>query len=164
MSADDGRAGVRIREGVPADAATLTRFNVAMARETEEKALDPDVVSAGVDALMENPDKGLYFVGERDGTVVGSLMITTEWSDWRNGDFWWIQSVFVEPAHRRTGVFHALYEHARALAERKPDVCGLRLYVDRENEAARNTYARVGMGETPYRLYEAEFDSGGGHS
>ncbi len=145
-----------IRTATDADVPTLAAFNVAMARETEDKALDPDTVRAGVQALLDDPTRGFYLVAERDGEVVGSLMITTEWSDWRNGDFWWVQSVYVRPEARRQGVYSALYAQVKARAAEKthPPVCGIRLYVERTNTAARQAYRALGMVETGYRLYE----------
>ncbi|MDF1702208.1 MAG: GNAT family N-acetyltransferase, partial [Planctomycetota bacterium] len=103
----------------------------------------------------ERPAHGFYLVAERSGTTAGSLMITPEWSDWRGGFFWWIQSVYVAPDHRRTGVYRALYDQVQAYAQEADDVIGIRLYVERENEGAREVYRRLGMEETPYRLYES---------
>ena len=128
-----------------------------MARETEEKEVSTEVAEAGVAGLFERPGAGFYVVAERGGEVAGSLMVTPEWSDWRNGWFWWVQSVYVRPEHRRAGIYRALYEHVRLDAAGTPDVCGLRLYVERENEGARAVYQRLGMEETSYRLYEETF-------
>jgi len=143
-----------VRTATSDDIDTLARFNEAMAQETEDKALDPDTVRAGVEAMFDDPTRGFYLVAVRDETVVGSLMITTEWSDWRNGVFWWIQSVYVRPEARRTGVYTALHRAVRKRARATEDVCGLRLYVERGNEAARETYETRGMTATSYRLYE----------
>ena len=145
---------MRIRVATPDDAATLVEFNVAMARETESKQLLPEVIGAGVRALLANPACGFYVVAEEDGRLVGSLMITKEWSDWRNGDFWWIQSVYVRPEARRRGVFRSLYRHVQALAAADPGVCGFRLYVERENAAAQETYGALGMKPTRYLVFE----------
>ncbi|MFP4227818.1 MAG: N-acetyltransferase family protein [Salinivenus sp.] len=145
---------VTVRPATVNDRDTLTRFNVAMAEETEDKPLDPDTVRAGVDGIFESPSRGFYLIAERDDRVVGSLMITPEWSDWRNGAFWWIQSVYVRPDARRTGVYTALHRDVRQRAAAKEEVCGLRLYVERGNEPARATYERLGMTQTSYRLYE----------
>ena len=129
-----------------------------MAMETEHKRLDPDTVRQGVRAVLEEPARGCYFIAERDpGEPVGTLMLTHEWSDWRNGNWWWIQSVYVDPAHRRSGVYRALYDHVHALAQATPDVCGLRLYVERENANAQRTYESLGMSDAGYAIYEAEF-------
>jgi len=145
---------VTIRRATIDDAETLARFNEAMARETEDKVLDPDTVRAGVQAVFDKPDQAFYLVAERDGEVVGSLMITTEWSDWRNADFWWIQSVYVRPEARRTGVYRAMHRDVRRRAREAADVCGLRLYVEQGNAAAQATYEKMGMAEPPYRMYE----------
>src|SRR3546814_16753728 len=118
-----------------------------MALETEHKRLEPGTVRAGIDAGTADPAKARDFVAaDGDGAPVGTLMLTREWSDWRNGDWWWIQSVYVVPASRRRGMFAALYRHAEALARATPGVIGLRLYVDGGNQVARRTYAAVGMG------------------
>lgn len=144
----------RIRTATPDDAATIAGFNAAMAQETEGKPLDPDTVRAGVDRLIDDPSRGFYLVAEQAGTVVGSLMITTEWSDWRNGTFWWVQSVYIRPEARRQGVYSALYRAVKERAAAAGTVCGIRLYVERSNAVARQTYQALGMTETSYRLYE----------
>ena len=113
-------------------------------------------MSRGVQHLLSTPTAGFYLVATQGDQPVGSLMITTEWSDWRNGTFWWIQSVYVPPEARRRGVYRALYEQVQALAATEPGVCGFRLYVERENAAARATYTSLGMSETSYRLYETD--------
>ena len=136
------------------DAPVLVEFNAAMALETEQKALLPDVVGAGVRSLLGNPASGFYVVAEKDQRVVGSLMITKEWSDWRNGTFWWIQSVYVRPEVRRQGVYKLLYRHVQALAANDPAVCGFRLYVERENARAQATYRALGMKQTRYLVFE----------
>ena len=147
-------ADVRIRAALPADRPLLVRFAIAMARETEGKELDADTLERGVAALLADPRKGRTFVLEETGAAVATLMLTTEWSDWRNGWFWWIQSVYVEPASRGRGHYRRLHEHVRALAAAQPDVYGLRLYVERENAGAQATYRALGMHETHYRLFE----------
>ena len=136
------------------DAPVLAEFNIAMARETEGKRLLPPVVGAGVRRMLAEPALGFYLVAEAGGEVAGSLMVTTEWSDWRNGRFWWIQSVYVRPEWRRRGVFRALYRRLGETAENEPDVCGFRLYVERENAAAQATYRALGMDGTDYLLFE----------
>ncbi len=143
-----------IRRATVDDAETLARFNEAMARETEDKPLDPDTVRAGVRGVFDKPEQAFYLVAERDATVVGALMITTEWSDWRNADFWWIQSVYVRPEERRTGVYTALHRDVRQRARDAPDVCGLRLYVEQDNTEAQAAYEELGMTVPPYRMYE----------
>jgi ribosomal protein S18 acetylase RimI-like enzyme len=145
---------VNVRRADPRDAAALVEFNLAMARETESKELAPEVLSAGVRRFIERPHFGFYLVAEDGGRAVGSLMVTYEWSDWRDGLFWWIQSVYVLPTHRRRGVYRRLYEHVKQLAAAEPDVRGFRLYVEKENRAAQSTYERLGMSETHYLMYE----------
>jgi ribosomal protein S18 acetylase RimI-like enzyme len=147
-----------IRSALEADAPTIAEFNIAMALETEQKHLDPDTVERGVQNLLNQPDLGFYLIAEADQEVIGSLMITSEWSDWRNGLFWWIQSVYIKPEWRRKGVFVCLYEFIRGRARAEPGVCGLRLYVEQENTGAQMTYRKVGMEETYYRIYEEELD------
>ena len=144
----------RIREAGPADLDVLAGFAQAMARETEGKEIDDATLRPGVAALLADPALGRTFVVESKREVVASLMLTTEWSEWRNGLFWWIQSVYVDPAHRRRGFYRHLHEHVRALAAADPEVCGLRLYVERENHAAQATYRAIGMVETDYLLFE----------
>lgn len=128
-----------------------------MAEETESVRLDPAIIQAGVNGLLEDRSKGIYFVAEAEGRVVGQLMITYEWSDWRNGNLWWIQSVYVAPAFRRAGVFRALFEHVNSLARRQKDVRALRLYMHAENSHARQSYERLGMRATHYQVFELEF-------
>lgn len=132
-----------------------------MAHETEKRQLDIERVRQGVHALLTDPTKGAYFVAETEtnGTpaIVGQLLITCEWSDWRNGNFWWIQSVYVAEEFRGQGVFRALFDHVDQLAKSRKDVCGLRLYVDAHNDSARKTYERLGMKRTNYELFETDF-------
>ena len=148
---------IKIRDAVRADADTLIEFNMCMAKETEDKALDPKILTAGVNAVFENPAHGFYLVAEIDGDVAGALMVTTEWSDWRNGQFWLIQSVYVAPAFRRKSVFRALYEKVRERAGKSEQVCGCRLYVERENSTAQATYSQLGMTDAGYRVFEEMF-------
>ncbi len=125
-----------------------------MAWETEHKALDEATILRGVQRLIAQPQYGFYLLGEIDNTIAGTLMVTTEWSDWRNGLFWWIQSVYVAPQFRRQGVYRALYEQVKSLADQQPDVCGYRLYVEKDNLTAQTTYENLGMTKTDYLLYE----------
>jgi ribosomal protein S18 acetylase RimI-like enzyme len=143
-----------LRRGEQRDAATIARFNAQMAFETEGKELIPEVIGAGVQRLLDTPALGFYLVAEHEGRVIACLMITNEWSDWRNGLFWWIQSVYVEKDFRRRGVYRRMYEEVRAMAQRDAGVCGFRLYVEKDNEAAHATYSSLGMNETDYLLYE----------
>jgi len=146
-----------IRPAIVKDAETLERFNVSMAWETEAKTLEADRIKSGIEKIFADPDSGFYSVVEVDERVVAALMITTEWSDWRNGYFWWIQSVYVEPDYRGKGIFTSLYAYIKNMASSNDDVCGLRLYVEKENDRAQRTYLKAGMHETVYRLYEEEF-------
>lgn len=137
------------------DAETIARYNQAMAKETEDKSLDLDTLTAGVQRVFDEPGHGRYLVAESDeGGVVGCLMITYEWSDWRNGQVWWIQSVYVHPEHRRRGVFKKLYAAVRQLGTQAGGVCGYRLYVEQDNTRAQQTYRELGMTPTPYLIYE----------
>ena len=143
-----------IRKAQPRDADAIAAFNRAMALETEGKALIPELVGAGVRRLLADPSLGFYLVAEHEGQVVACLMVTNEWSDWRNGLFWWIQSVFVQKAWRRQGVYGSLYGHVQALAAAEPQVCGFRLYVEKDNVVAQQAYVALGMGATDYLIYE----------
>ncbi len=147
-----------IRRALLQDAAELVKFNISMARETEGVELVPEVIGAGVKAMIEDPQMGFYLVVELDNRIQASLMVTTEWSDWRNGMFWWIQSVYVRPAYRRQGLYRELYQRVKELAEQEPAVCGYRLYVERDNTGAQKTYQSLGMKEADYRLYEETFE------
>jgi ribosomal protein S18 acetylase RimI-like enzyme len=147
---------VRVRPATPDDAEFLVRGNAQLALETEELSLDLDRLRSGVHALFDDPARGFYLIAEVDGTRVGQMMITTEWSDWRNGVFWWIQSVYTVPEFRRRGVFRALYAQVQSEAFRHDGVCGLRLYVEAHNERAQSAYRRCGMRETGYRLFEVD--------
>lgn len=146
---------IEIRTAVVEDAPQLVGFNCAMARETEDIQLDPGVVTAGVNALFEHPERGFYVVADAGGRLAGSLMITNEWSDWRNGMFWWIQSVYVRPECRRRGVYRSLYRFVETMAGGDPEVCGFRLYVEQENHRAQQTYESLRMGRTRYLIYES---------
>ncbi|UZW60924.1 GNAT family N-acetyltransferase [Lysobacter enzymogenes] len=157
---------LRIRDAAPADCDLIAQWMLAMAWETEHKRLDPATVHAGVGAGLADPAKARYFVAMREAQTAGhetiavpagTLMLTREWSDWRNGEWWWIQSVYVDPTQRRQGVYDALHSHVAALAQADPAVIGLRLYVERENIAAQNTYRSQGMDESGYRIYESGF-------
>ena len=155
---------IRIRPGEPSDAETIALNNAALAAETEIVQLDRERALAGVRAVFDDPSRGFYLVAEAGGEVVGQLMITYEWSDWRNGVFWWIQSVYVAPDYRRHGVFRQLYEHTLGQARSDPGICGIRLYVEGENSRAQNTYEKLGMRRTGYQLYEVDFVLGASNS
>lgn len=149
---------ITIRAARADDAEALAAFNRGIALETEGLALRPEVVLAGVRAVFDEPSRGFYVVAEAAGEasveVVAALMITKEWSDWRCGEFWWIQSVYVAREWRRRGVYRRLYDYVRELATGDAHCCGFRLYVERENAAAKATYAAVGMHATGYEVYE----------
>lgn len=147
-----------VRRGTPADIDEIASFNIRMAKETENINLLPEVITQGVNNMINHPDRGFYLVvdaGHAENLeIAASLMVTTEWSDWRNGMFWWIQSVYVLPKWRRKGLYRLMYEKVKALADEDNNVCGFRLYVERENEVAQHTYAALGMKPTHYHLYE----------
>lgn len=143
-----------IRKAQASDAQTIIEFNIAMALETEDKVLKRSEIEPGVQGLFDHPEYGFYMVAESDGLIVGSLMITFEWSDWRNGVFWWIQSVYVRPEFRRKGVYRTMYNIIKDMAANDKSICGFRLYVERENVNAQMTYQSLGMEETHYKLYE----------
>ncbi|MBD8882261.1 MULTISPECIES: GNAT family N-acetyltransferase [Rhodanobacter] len=142
-----------IRPATAADIPALCAWNAAMALETEGLELDPKVLECGVRGVFEQPQRGFYLVAERDGVAVGGLMVTFEWSDWRNGDYWWIQSVYVVPEARRDGAFRALYAEVERRA-RAARAASLRLYVETENGRAQATYERQGMHRCHYEMYE----------
>jgi GNAT superfamily N-acetyltransferase len=152
-----------LRDAQPDDLDFLVRGNADMARETEGLELDPGLVLPGTRAVLQDASLGRYFVAESAGRPVGQLMLTYEWSDWRNGVFWWIQSVFVEPDCRKSGVFSALFRHVLELARSRPDVCGIRLYVDRANARAHGIYAHLGLHATNYDVMETVFRGPASH-
>ncbi len=143
-----------IRLATSDDVEVIAHFNEAMALETENKTLDPVTIRAGVQGLLNDPRRGYYLLAEIEDKVAGCLMITYEWSDWRNGLFWWIQSVYIASGFRRRGIFRQLYHHVQQQAESDPDICGLRLYVEADNQAAQRTYGSLGMKQTAYQLWE----------
>ncbi|MBX7220657.1 MAG: GNAT family N-acetyltransferase [Blastocatellia bacterium] len=144
---------ITLRRATDSDCEALIAFNQAMAQETEGKELAPEIISAGVANLLAHPQYGFYIVAEVNGAVAGGLMVTFEWSDWRNGLFWWIQSVYIKPEFRRMGLYRRLYAFVKELAAEK-NVCGFRLYVEKENRIAQQTYERLGMTESHYNMYE----------
>ena len=148
---------INIRRATLSDFAFIVESNVAMAWETEELALNDAVVRAGVGAVLADSSLGFYLVAEIDGNHAGQLMVTYEWSDWRNGLWWWIQSVYVRPEYRRRGVYSALHNHVAEAARSAGGVCGLRLYVEQENTVAQQVYQSLDMYPTRYYMYEVEF-------
>ncbi|MFM9905874.1 MAG: GNAT family N-acetyltransferase [Pyrinomonadaceae bacterium] len=147
---------MNIRVASVADARSLVEFNQAMALETEGKQLDAEVLRAGVDAVFGDEKKGFYVVAEIDGRIVGGLMVTYEWSDWRNAWFWWIQSVFIRPEARGQKIYTRLYDFVNEKAVERGNVCGFRLYVETQNLHAQQVYEAVGMNASHYLMYEDE--------
>lgn len=143
-----------VRPASLADAAVVCEFNRLLALESEGKTLDPALLEPGVRQALADDHKGRYFLAVLDDRIVGQLGITYEWSDWRNGWFWWIQSVYVRPEARRRGVFRSLFQHVLESANAEPHVIGIRLYVERENQAAHRTYESLGLELTTYEVME----------
>ncbi len=148
---------IDIRDATPDDASIIAAFNQRIAQETEGKLLDIETIRAGVTAVFEDSSKGRYWIAECDGEIIAQLLITYEWSDWRNGSVWWIQSVYVVPDFRRRGVFSHLYRTLESYAREAGDVCGIRLYVEKNNERALATYEALGMTGDNYLVMEAMF-------
>ena len=151
-----------IREATRSDLDLLVDFNTAMALETENRHLDRERLWAGTKSVLESNSQGVYLVGEvyrgaQSSQVVGQLLITYEWSDWRNANFWWIQSAYVHPDWRSQGVFRSLYQYVVQQARSRSDVCGLRLYVEQGNTTAQAVYDKLGLECTPYRILEVDF-------
>jgi len=142
------------REARRSDASAIIDFQIAMARETEDIELDRGVLTRGVEAVFDDSNLGCYFIAEHEGRVVGSLMITYEWSDWRNGLVWWIQSVYVIPEMRGKGIYAGLYRFIQSLVKDEGSIRGIRLYVDRRNVAAQEVYTRLGMNGEHYSVFE----------
>jgi GNAT superfamily N-acetyltransferase len=149
---DDER--IAIRPATIGDVAVIVEFNCALATETERLRLDPAILEKGVRALLADESKGRYFLAEVQGEIAGQIMHTREWSDWRNGDLWWIQSVYVRPEFRSKGVFRGLFKHLRDAAESDPSIVGLRLYVEDHNERAVAVYGRLGLKPGGYSVME----------
>jgi len=143
-----------IRAAVPTDIPTIVEFNCRLATETEGKTLDREIVTKGVTAALSDPHKGPYFVAEEYGQILGVSQITFEWSDWRNGWYWWLQSVYVRADSRGKGVFRALYDHICRLAKQDPGVLGLRLYVEIDNLDAQQTYRKLGMNRIDFLIFQ----------
>ena len=146
-----------IRAATADDLQTIADFNRRLAAETENTSLDQETVTQGVRVLLSDRTRGAYFVGCSGRRIIGQIMHTREWSDWRNGDIWWIQSVYVHPMHRRQGVFRSLYRYLKTLAASEPGVVGLRLYVAQDNHAAQATYEGLGMQRVRYQVMQDLF-------
>mgnify|MGYP001311376176 CR=1 FL=1 len=151
------RRELGVRRATLQDLDVLVEFNSAMALETESKTLDERLLRDGVALLFDGDDRGFYLVAEAEGRVVGQLLVTYEWSDWRNAFFWWIQSVYVTSEWRRMGVYRRLHEYLLDEARLGGDVCGVRLYVDRDNHVAQQVYSSLGMGRSRYDMFEIDF-------
>ncbi|MCL1049969.1 GNAT family N-acetyltransferase [Shewanella abyssi] len=145
---------MNIRKGQATDLPALINFNQAMALETEELALDTDVLTKGVNTLLTSPEKGFYLVAEVDGEIAGSLMVTFEWSDWRAKDYYWIQSVYIRPESRRQGIYNKLYQAVKDIAAKNGGAASFRLYVEQDNTNAQKTYSALGMEQSYYLMYE----------
>ncbi len=145
---------IAYRRAQSADHQSIVDFQIAMAWETEAVRLDRTTCAAGVAAVFDKPSLGLYYVAEKDSRVIGVTLTTYEWSEWRNGIVWWIQSVYVLPEFRRQGIYSGIYAFIRGLAEADPEVRGIRLYVDRRNTAAQEVYTRLGMNGEHYQVFE----------
>lgn len=145
---------IQVREAILSDAPFIVDSQLAMARETEDLALDPDTVHLGVLAVFRDRSKGVYWVAGVDHEVVACLITVPEWSDWRNGTVLWIHSVYVHSDFRRRGVYRTLYAHLKKKVEGDPALCGLRLFVEKKNKAAQLTYETLGMSNDHYELYE----------
>ena len=152
---------LNIRLAKQEDAEKIASFSAAMAFETEGRRLDLDRLSDGTRALLESPDRGFFMVAELEEgdnrQLLGQLMITYEWSDWRNGVFWWMQSLYVDPSWRRQNVFRRMHEAVMARAKTSPNVCGVRLYVEASNRLAQAVYRRVGLTPSSYAIFETDF-------
>ncbi|MDH5429530.1 MAG: GNAT family N-acetyltransferase [Nitrospirota bacterium] len=157
------QVNVQIRRALEADVDTISAFNAALARETEARMLDLQLLRSGVETILRDRSKGWYAVAESLAEpalpiVVGQILITCEWSDWRNGHFWWLQSLYVAKPYRQQGVFRQLYQYVYEQAQTNAEkVCGFRLYVERDNHEAHEAYAHIGFQETPYQMHEIEF-------
>lgn len=145
---------MNIRSAQKSDTSALVEFNLAMALETEGKVLDDASLHPGVEAVFADTNKGFYVVAEEDGRIIGGLMVTFEWSDWRNAWFWWIQSVYVLPEARGKGIYGDMYGLVKRRADKAGDVCGFRLYVEKDNVGAQAVYERAGMEASYYLMYE----------
>jgi len=139
-----------MRDATVDDLSTIVDYNCRLAKETEDKTLDTALITPGVAAMLADPGKGRYWIAAVDGEIAGQIGVTYEWSDWRNATLWWIQSVYVSKSHRRQGVYSAMYAHLKSLIAQDDSICGLRLYVEKENTRAQATYRSLGMGEPRY--------------
>ena len=146
---------IDIRNATTADVSTISDFNSRLAEETEARSLDHELVGSGVESIITDFSKGRYWVAVAGEKIIGQIAVTYEWSDWRNGMMWWISSVYVDSDHRRRGVYSSLYRHVESQAKSDPEVIGIRLYVEKENKKAQETYKKLGMDMTKYRIMES---------
>lgn len=145
---------ISIRQASDKDIPVIVDFQLSLAMETENIQLDRSIVTDGLNAVFNDISKGTYYVAEADGAIVGCHLITFEWSEWRNGTVWWLQSVYVKESHRKHKVFSTMYDHLKQLIQQDPSVLGLRLYVDKSNARAQNVYKSIGMNGEHYTVFE----------
>lgn len=145
---------MKIRRATINDKPVIKEFQIAMALETENICLETETVAKGIKAVFDDPSRGIYFVAEKEGKVVGSLMVTFEWSDWRNSYFWWIQSVYIKPEARRKGIFKQMYLYLKTIVQNDSSLCGLRLYAEKTNRIAHHTYRNLDMDSDHYAMFE----------
>ncbi len=145
---------ITFRQALPTHTTAIASFQIAMALETEKLKLDAATCALGVQAVFEEPSRGVYHICADGDNVIGCLLLTSEWSDWRNGAVWWIQSVYFLPQYRRQKLFSKFYEYVQGLAQKQPNVRGIRLYVDKSNEIAQKVYSKIGMNGEHYKLFE----------
>ena len=153
---DDNQSLIKIRKAIIEDLETIVKFNYNLAKQTEDKELNLEILTKGVRAILSDNSKGQYYVYEIDGRVVGQIMYTYEWSDWRTGTFLWVQSVYIDGEYRRKGIFKELYNYVKQICDNDEDIAGIRLYVEKENLNAKATYKSLGMEECNYYMYEYE--------
>lgn len=148
-----------IRLAEPRDLESLVTYNMALASETEDRQLERSLLQSGVESILADSTKGFYVVMEHrpTGEMIGQLLITFEWSDWRNAVFWWLQSVYVHKDWRRKGVFKTLYDYVLAEGKRRGNVAGIRLYVEQDNAVAQQVYTQAGLSAVPYKVFETDF-------
>ena len=145
---------ILVRKASEQDIITIVDFQIKMAKETENMILSSEIISNGVKAVFGNKHYGQYFVAETKEGIVGSLLITYEWSDWRNALVWWLQSVYVKPEHRKAGVFRMMYQYVKGIVGSDETIAGIRLYMDKTNVGADKVYRAMGMDGDHYRVYE----------
>ncbi|MGE0091348.1 MAG: GNAT family N-acetyltransferase [Bacteroidia bacterium] len=143
-----------VRDALKSDLDEILDFQISMAKETESIDLERGVLQIGVSSVLEDSTKAKYFIADNEGEAAGMLMITTEWSDWRNGWVWWIQSVYVKPGYRKMGVYKMLYNHIKKIVGSSDELKGIRLYVDKRNVRAQQVYESLGMTGDHYTTYE----------